>query len=162
LTTHFKADLDKTYEAEATMAEPVSSIITIALLGVAVIKGCKAFLDEVREIDELVDRLQRKVTDLHRVVCVLNSIYQQAEPDDASEPWLLVRGEITQCRDRFRAIKPKIFELEARSTETFVDRVSLKRKMDAVAKDIEVSINDIQQHLAVIGLVTGAWSHLFV
>jgi hypothetical protein len=162
LTIHIKADLDNSYKAEATMAEPISSIITIALLGVAVVKECKTYIGAVREIDQSVDRLAEKVTDLHEVVCFLNSTYQQAEPDGASEASLRVRGKITQCRKRFRDIKPRISELKALSTETLADKISLKLKMDAVAKDIEAAIDDIRQYLTDLGLITGAWSHLFV
>ncbi|CAN9459320.1 unnamed protein product [Alternaria alternata] len=137
------------------MAEPVSSIITIALLGVAVVRGCKTYIDAVREVDELVDRLSRKVTDLHRMVSFLNSRYQEAEHDSASEQSLIVRGKITQCRNKFREIKPRILELKARSTESFVDKVYLERKMNTVAKDIEVAVDEIRQCLMDIVLVTG-------
>ncbi|KAH8635094.1 hypothetical protein IG631_10495 [Alternaria alternata] len=142
------------------MAEPVSSIITIALLGVAVVRGCKTYIDAVREVDELVDRLSRKVTDLHRMVSFLNSKYQEAEHDSASQQSLIVRGKITQCRNKFREIKPRILELKARSTESFVDKVYLERKMNTVAKDIEVAVDEIRQCLMDIVLVTGACSQL--
>ncbi|KAG9190303.1 hypothetical protein G6011_08391 [Alternaria panax] len=144
------------------MAELITSIITIVLLEATVVEECKTHINAVQQIDESVDRLLRKVTDLHRMVSFLNSKYQQAEPGGTSEPSILVHGKITPCRDSFQEIKPMILELKARSTETFVERVSLKQNMDTVAKDIEVAVDDIGQYLTDLVLVAGTCSHLFV
>jgi hypothetical protein len=144
------------------MAEPVSSIITIATVGLALVRACKNYIDAVREVEDLVDRLLDKVTELHGVVRLLNSTYHEAEPGGTSEPSVLVRKKIALCRDRLRDIKPKISDLKARSTESFLDKASLKRKTDAVAKDIEFAIDDIRRYLGDINLVTGACSYLLV
>jgi patatin-like phospholipase/acyl hydrolase len=96
------------------------------------------------------------------MVSFLNSKYQEAEHDSDSEQSLIVRGKITQCRNKFREIKPRILELKARSTESFVDKVYLERKMNTVAKDIEVAVDEIRQCLMDIVLVTGVCSQLLV
>ncbi|KAI4947473.1 hypothetical protein J4E91_006827 [Alternaria rosae] len=144
------------------MAEPVSSIITIATVGLALVRACKNYIEAVREIDDLVDRLLEKITELHGVVRLLNSKYHQAEPDGNSEPSILVREKIALCRDRLREIKRKIADLgpQSKSAETFLDKASVKRRMDAVAKDIEFAVDDIRRYLGDIVLVTGACSYL--
>ncbi|KAH6864802.1 hypothetical protein BKA58DRAFT_233290 [Alternaria rosae] len=146
------------------MAEPVSSIITIATVGLALVRACKNYIEAVREIDDLVDRLLEKITELHGVVRLLNSQYHQAEPDGNSEPSILVREKIALCRDRLREIKRKIADLgpQSKSAETFLDKASVKRRMDAVAKDIEFAVDDIRRYLGDIVLVTGACSYLEV
>ncbi|KAI4931576.1 hypothetical protein J4E85_004170 [Alternaria conjuncta] len=146
------------------MAETISSIITIASLGLAVVRACKDYIEAVREIDILVSRLLEKITEVHGVVRVLNSKYHQAEPDDSSEPSILVREKITLCRNRLREIKSKIADLgaQSKSAETFRDKASVKRRMDAMAKDIEFAVDDIRRYLGDIVIVTGACSYLEV
>ena len=149
---------------QVIMAETISSIITIASLGLAVVRACKDYIEAVREIDILVSRLLEKITEVHGVVRVLNSKYHQAEPDDSSEPSILVREKITLCRNRLREIKSKIADLgaQSKSAETFRDKASVKRRMDAIAKDIEFAVEDIRRYLGDIVIVTGACSYLFV
>lgn len=163
-TIHFKAGLATTHGTQVTMAEPVSSIITIATVGLALVRACKNYIEAVREIDDLVDRLLERITELHGVVRLLNSKYHQAEPDGNSEPSILVREKIALCRDRLREIKRKIADLglQSKSAETFLDKASVKRRMDTVAKDIEFAVDDIRRYLGDIVLVTGACSYLFV
>jgi hypothetical protein len=144
------------------MADSVSSIITIAHVSLALIQACKNYIDEVRGIDDLVDQLLREITELHELVRLVNSQYHQAEPDGTSKPSVLVCEKIALCRKRFRVIKSKIPDLKAQKTETLRDKVSLKRKMDAVAGDIESAVKDIERYLDHIRLVTGVCSYLFV
>ncbi|KAI4688444.1 hypothetical protein J4E81_008041 [Alternaria sp. BMP 2799] len=146
------------------MAEPVSSIITIATVGLAIVRACKNYIDAVREIDESADRLLGKITELHSVVRLINSKYHQAEPDGTGEPSILVREKITLCRDRLREIKSKIADLgpQSKSAETFLDKATVKRRMDAVTKDVELAVEDIRRYLNDIVIVTGACSYLEV
>ena len=135
------------------MAEPVSSIITIATLGLAIIKGCASYIESVREVDALVDRLLEEVTRLHEMVRYIKSTYHKVGLDGRSEPSILVRDKITLCRTRLREMKPKVVYLASQSSETVMEKAMLKMKVDEVTKDIELAVQDINNYMADINIL---------
>lgn len=139
------------------MAEPVSSIITIATLGLAIIKGCAKFIESVREVDVSVDRLIEEVTRMHEMVRFIKSTYHKVGMDERSEPSLLVRDKITLCRNRLRDIKPKLENLASQSSETIMKKAMLKMKVDEVTKDIELAVQDINNNMADINTLFNCW-----
>ncbi|USP75003.1 uncharacterized protein yc1106_02277 [Curvularia clavata] len=139
------------------MAEPVSSIITIATLGLAIIKGCANYIESVREVDALVDRLLEEVTRLHEMVRYIKSTYHKVGLDERSEPSVLVRDKINLCRTRLREIKPKVVYLASQSSDTVMEKTMLKMKVDQVTKDIELAVQDINNYMADINTLFNCW-----
>lgn len=135
----------------------MSSIITIATLGLAVIKGCANYIESVRAVDVLVDRLLEEVTSLHEMVRYINSTYHKAGLDESSAPSMLVRDKITLCRTRLREIKPKVVYLASQSSETVMEKAMLKMKVDEMTKDIELAIKDIKNYMADINTLFNCW-----
>ncbi|KAL6167893.1 hypothetical protein ACJQWK_07290 [Exserohilum turcicum] len=139
------------------MAELVSSIITIATLGLAAIKECAGYIEAVRTVDKLVDRLLEKITNLHEMVRHVNLTHHKAEADESSESSKLVRDKIILCRQRLRQIKPRIVDLASLNSETLMEKTILKRNFDQVTRDIEFAVQDINNYMADINTLFNCW-----
>ncbi|KNG46303.1 ankyrin repeat-containing protein [Stemphylium lycopersici] len=139
------------------MAEPVSSIITIATVTLAAIKECTNYIESLRSVDKSVERLLNEISRLRRIVCIIQDTYRKARPEESDEKSMLVRERIEQCRDRLREIRPKAIDLGSRDSETFVEKTMLKLKYDEVAKDIAFATKDIKNHMEEINQVFNCW-----
>jgi len=139
------------------MAELASSIITIATVSLAIIKETVNYIKEIRLVDRVVNRLLTNLKDLHELIRLVELTYQRAN-SDKSEPSVFVKQNLIKCRDRIRDVKPMIFELASRNTDTFFKKVSLKRKSDAVKEDIETIIHDIRLYMEDIRVGISCWS----
>lgn len=140
------------------MAEPVSSIITIATVSLAIIKETVKYIKEVRLVDRLVQDLLTELKELHRVIKVVESTYHGADPGQDSEPSVLVYRNLTKCKGRLEDVKLIVIELASRDTNTVFQKFALKRQSDAVKKDMERATKDIHRYMEYIRTGIQCWS----
>ena len=140
------------------MADAVSSIITIATVSLAIIRETVRYIKEVRLIDKVVDRLRTELKDLHRLIKVVESTYQRADYGEHSEPSVFVRRYLTKCRDHLEQVKSCVIELASHNTNTVYEKLKLKRRSDAVKKDIESATNEIHRYMRYIRTGIECWN----
>lgn len=153
LHTYASVDLRRgLLDLGVSMAETVSSIITIAGLGLAIIEATIAYIKKVQLVDKIVERLLVKFKDLHRLIKLVEGIYRQGEAQEESKQAKLIRKNLVGCRDRLRNIHSMLYDLASKESTSFFQKVVLKRGVDKVKSDIDLAINDIQDYMKNIGM----------
>lgn len=132
------------------MAEPISSILTIATVSLALITETVNYIKEIKLVDKVVEKLLVKLKDLHGLIKLVESTYQRVQHEENDGPTKFIRKHLITCRDRLEDVKTMVFELAAHDTDTFVQKATLKRRIDGAKKDIEVAIDDIHCYMEYI------------
>ena len=132
------------------MAEPVSSILTIATVSLALITETVKYIKEIKRVDDVIAKLLVKLKDLHRLIRLVEFEYQHGRYQEGSAPTIFIRKHLITCRNRLEDVKTKVSELASRETHTFMQRASVRRRVDMVNGDIEVAINDINSYMEYI------------
>ncbi|KAH9861387.1 hypothetical protein J1614_011133 [Plenodomus biglobosus] len=132
------------------MAEPVSSIITIATVSLAIIKETVAYIKNVRLVNKVVDRLLVKFNDLYKLITLVEATYRRADAEEESQHSRFIRKNLLRCRDRLQEIQTMLGELASKEPTSFVQKAALKRGVDKVKDDIEVAMSDIHDYMEYI------------
>ncbi|KAF2846156.1 hypothetical protein T440DRAFT_249346 [Plenodomus tracheiphilus IPT5] len=132
------------------MAEPVSSIITIATLSIAIIKETLSYIQKVQLVDKVVERHLVKFDDLHKLIRLVESTYIRAGAEEENEHSRFIRNHLLRCRDRLRDIRSTLHELASKESTSFLQKAALKRGVDKVKDDIEVAMKDIDYYMEYI------------
>jgi hypothetical protein len=140
------------------MAEPVSSIITIVTVSLAVVKETYKYIKEICVVNDLIKGLLTKLKDLHRLIRVVESTYIRANPGENSVSAHFVGRTLKTCQERLTPIKALVFELAARESETWLQKAALKRKSDGVKKQIEEAMQEMHHDMEYIRTGISCWS----
>lgn len=132
------------------MAEPVSSIITIATVSLAIIKETVTYIKDVRLVNKVVDRLLVKFKDLHKLIRLVEATYRRADAEEESQHSKFIRNNLLRCRDRLQEIRAMLCELASKESTSFVQKAALKRGVDKVKEDIQVAMSDIHDYMEYI------------
>ncbi|CBY02427.1 hypothetical protein IAQ61_007017 [Plenodomus lingam] len=129
------------------MAEPVSSIITIATVSIAIIKETISYIKNVHLVDKVVDRLLLRFKDLHKLIKLVESTYRRADAEQENDHSRYIRNYLLRCRDRLRDIQNMLYELPSKESTSFIQKAALKRGMDKVKDDIDLAMSDIHDYM---------------
>ncbi len=138
--------------------DPASSIITIASLAIKTVKETYKYIQEVNIVDDLIKSLLVKLKDLHRLLKVVESTYRRVGSDDCSPSSLFVGKTLSACQKRLSDVRTLVDELASHNSETWFDKLALKRRSDGAKKEIAVAINDIQSYMEHIRTGISCWS----
>ncbi|KAF1848808.1 uncharacterized protein K460DRAFT_81148 [Cucurbitaria berberidis CBS 394.84] len=139
------------------MAEPVSSIITIATVSLAIIKETVTFIKEAQVIDQYIEKLLFNLYDLHKLIKEVESACRHARSRE-DDPSRFVREHLKRCRRRLEEVQATVKGLESRSTNTLLQRMVLKIRSDRSKKDIEDAIKDIERLMDQIHKSISCWT----
>ncbi|KAL6705664.1 hypothetical protein ACN47E_006453 [Coniothyrium glycines] len=140
------------------MAEPVSSIITIATVSLDIIKETVKFIKEVYYIDKHIDRLLVELKDVHGLIKIVQATYQRADHGEHIKPSIYVGKCLVKCKDRLAEMKSVIIGLASRDTDGIFRKVALKRQSDAVKKDLQFKTDEVHRYLRYINTAIHCWN----
>ncbi|KAF1828803.1 hypothetical protein BDW02DRAFT_204203 [Decorospora gaudefroyi] len=140
------------------MAEPVSGILTIVTVSLAVLAETYKYIKEINLVNDLIKDLLTKLKSLHRLIIVVESTYRQAHLGEGSRPAFFVGRTLEACQKRLSKVKPLVFALAAQESESFLQKMALKRKSDGVKKEIERTIKDMHCDMEYIRTGISCWS----
>ncbi|KAH7361112.1 hypothetical protein BKA66DRAFT_214207 [Pyrenochaeta sp. MPI-SDFR-AT-0127] len=140
------------------MAEPVSSVLTIVTVSLAVVRETTRYIQEINVVNELIGSLLKKLKDLHRLIKVVETTYRGAHSSDSNVSSQFVGKVLNACQKRLSDVKPLVYELASRDSETWLQKVALKRRSDNVKKEIEQAIQDINTDMEHIRTGISCWS----
>lgn len=139
------------------MADPASSIITIATLSLAIIKETVKFIQEAQVIDQFIEKLLYNLADLHKLIKEVESACRHARSRD-DDPSRFVREHLKRCRRRLEGVRTMVEGLASRKTNTLLQRVTLKIKSERSRKEIEEAITDIERLMDQIHKGISCWT----
>lgn len=127
------------------MAEPVSSIVTLTTVSLAIIRETAIFIREAKEVDALIQKLVVILLDLRKWLKAVDTTWRNAtfHEDGASR---LVRDSLAKCKVRLEQVQAMVTDLATRNSRTFFQKIVLKIRSDRSRRDIEEAIQDIERH----------------
>ncbi|KAI8937908.1 hypothetical protein NX059_005592 [Plenodomus lindquistii] len=136
------------------MAEPVSSIITIATVSTTIIKETIAYIKHVQLAHQVVDRLRARFEDLHKLIKLVETTYSQVDAEEDNEHLEFIRNNLLlRCRDRLRHVHEMLCDLASKETSSFIQKAALKWETDKVKDGIEAAMGDIHAYMEYIRTV---------
>lgn len=140
------------------MAEPVSSILTIVTVSLAAVRETTRYIQEVNVVNDLIQDLLKNLKDLHRLIKVVETTYKGAQCSGSSLSSQFVGRTLNACQERLSDVKPLVYELASRDSETWLQKVALKRRSDNAKKEIEKAIQEINTYMDHIRTGISCWS----
>ena len=139
------------------MAEPVSGIITIVTVSLAIIKETVDFIQKARVIDSYVERLRINLVDLHKLIREVESACRHARSREDG-PSRFVREHLRRCHRRLEEVRNTVKGLASRKSGTLLQKAALKIKSDRSKKEIEDAITDIERLMDQIHKGISCWT----
>lgn len=140
------------------MAEPASAVLTIVTVTYEVVKRTCKYINEIGVINDTIKDLLVQLRSLHELIKLVHDTCKGAEPNATNPSSIFVGQNLNMCKKRLEQLKPRIFELAAHDSESWMQKVSLKMKSDAAKKEIESAINDINASMEQIRMGITCWS----
>lgn len=140
------------------MAELASSIVTIAQVSLAIIKETVRYIQEVRLVDTLIDRLLTEFKELHDLIKVVHSTYKHALAGEAIASSTFVGKYVEKCKDRLYQMQKLVVELASRDTDSIARKFSAQRRYKTIRKDIEMATDDIHRYIKHIRTGMACWN----
>lgn len=140
------------------MADFASSIITITQTSLTIIKEIKKFIEQVRLVDTLVNKLLAEFKDLYSLIKVVHSTYKRALTGEHVGTSNFVGQCLLKCRDKLGQMKELVVELASQDTDTFFRRLSVQRRYEAIRKDIATGTEEIHKYIQHIRTGIECWN----
>jgi hypothetical protein len=140
------------------MAELSSSVITIANVSLVIIEKTVRYIKDVNLINDLVKELLAELKALHRLVRVVASTYKQAGPNDSSLASRFVGETLSTCQQRMKRLEPLVDKLAELESDTWLQRLTVKRQLDRVRKEIYSMMRSIRRDMDSINVGMNCWS----
>ena len=140
-----------------TMAEPVSAVVALATVSLAIIKRTAIFIQDARDVDTLVLKLFETLRDLRRLIKTVDTTCRRATSTD-DDPSRFIEHALIRCHSRLEAVEGIVKDLASRSTSTFLKKVALKIRSDRSRKEIEEAISDLNRLMDQIHKGISCWS----
>lgn len=122
------------------------------------IKETVRFIQEVRLVDTLVGRLFTELNELHGLIQVVHATYKRARAGEHIESSMYIGTCLEKCKERLKEMKKLVIELASKSTNTFLRKVSVHRRYDAIKKEIELTTEDIHRSMIRIRTAMACWN----
>lgn len=138
-------------------AEPVSAIVSLVQVSLAIIRKTAQFIEEAKEIDSVIKRLRNTLCDLEAVIILVDTTCRQAAPrkEDHSH---FVEQTLKRCRNRLKKVQKLVKALAEKQSKTFIQKVGLKIKSDRSKGEIGEAIQDIRSLIDQINTGLSCWS----
>lgn len=140
------------------MADFAASVITLANASLVVIETTVRYIKEIKMINDFVRELLRKLKKLHRLVKIVALTYQRLEAGDRCPSSLYVGKILKSCQGRLERLKLLVHNLAAPASETWMQKLHVKRQSDKVRTEIEKTIMDIHNDMEDIRTGLSCWS----
>lgn len=140
------------------MADFASSIITITQTSLTIIKEIKKFIEQVRLVDTLVNKLLTEFKDLYSLIKVVHSTYKRALTGEHVGTSNFVGQCLLKCRDKLGQMKELVVQLASQDTDTFFRRLSVQRRYEAIRKDIATGTEEIHKYIQHIRTGIECWN----
>tara|TARA_R110002003_G_scaffold251_8_gene17825 strand:+ start:23334 stop:24500 length:1167 start_codon:yes stop_codon:yes gene_type:complete len=129
--------------------EVAASIITIAELIWKLLHKSLQYIKEVKLISEPIRELLERVKDLHRLTRAVASTYAQAEASIGKgfKSLRVVGKSLATCEGRLESLKPLAVELASLDTQTWRQKLTVKRRLDKVKGEIEDTRKNIREDI---------------
>lgn len=139
------------------MADPISSIITITTVSLAIIKKTVVFLQEASVVDVLIERLCAQLLDLRRLIKVIERACKNATSRE-DDPSRFVKDSLTRCHLRLEQVHKLVESLASKKSGTFMQKVALKIRSDRSRAEIEDAIKDIERLMDQVHKAINCWN----
>src|SRR5262245_46831692 len=133
------------------MADPASSIVTLATTTLQIVKKTIKFVNDARHINTHIASLLKRLSNLRKAVEVVESTCQRVG-SRADDPSGFVRRALTECQTTLKSVRGTVRALASQKSESLFDKVKLKRKVDSSKAMVEGAIEDINSLLGHIQL----------
>ncbi|KAH8725444.1 hypothetical protein GQ44DRAFT_615939 [Phaeosphaeriaceae sp. PMI808] len=140
------------------MAELASSVITLANVSLVIIEKTVKYIKDINLVTDLIKDLLAQLKELHRLIRVVEFTYRQVGASDDSPSSRAVGKSLTTCQERMEKLKPLLFEMAALESETWLQKLAVRRRMDRVQKKIEFTIRDIRGDMKSMSFCMSCWS----
>jgi ubiquinone biosynthesis protein UbiJ len=139
------------------MAEPVSSIVTLATVGLAIIKTTAQFIDEVKTINTALARLKSTLADFESRIKIVKSTCARVPPrdDDASG---YVMKTLKRCNRHLKRIQDVVQHLLDHESQTIFQQVALTIMSRRSNREIESAISDLKNLMEQVNLGLNCWN----
>lgn len=138
------------------MAEPVSSIVTLATVGLAIIRRTAQFIDEVQTIDASLARLKSTLADFESRIKLVKSTCARAPRDD--DAYGYVMKTLKRCNRHLSKIQDVVQQLLERESQNLFQQVALTITTKRSKKDIDLSITDLKNLMEQVNLGLSCWN----
>ncbi|KAF2265094.1 hypothetical protein CC78DRAFT_212356 [Lojkania enalia] len=139
------------------MTEPVSNIVTLVTVSLAIIKATATFIQEAKVVDESIRKLLIILLDLRRLIKTVDSACRRATSRE-DDPSHFVKDALTRCRSRLEEVQHMVENLASKSSRTFLQKVALNVRTNRSKKDIDDSIKDIERLMDQIHKGISCWN----
>ena len=134
------------------MAELAASVITIAHVVCMLIENSQKainYIDEVKSINEPIDKLLAKVKDLHGLIGMVESSCEKAEMilDSSSKALRRVRKTLVDCKVLLESTKQIAYDLAALKSVTWQQKYEVKRRLDRLRGVIQTTNKSIKWNI---------------
>ncbi|KAF2028226.1 hypothetical protein EK21DRAFT_90786 [Setomelanomma holmii] len=125
--------------------EVIASVITIAELIWKLLHKTIHYIKEVKSIREPVEQLLERVKSLLRLTKAVKSTYALAEASLGKDHRSLrvVSKALAKCENRLKSLEPLAVELASLDTQSWSQKLTVKRRLDRV----KVTIEDTRQEI---------------
>jgi hypothetical protein len=140
------------------MAELTSSVITIANVFLNIIEATVKYIKDIKLVNNVIKELLVELKRLYRLVGVVASTYREAGPSDNSLASRLVGRTLSTCQEHINRLEPLIGKLAALESETWLQRLTVKRQLDRVRREIDSIMRNIRQDMDSMGYGISCWT----
>ncbi|ORX91011.1 hypothetical protein BCR34DRAFT_501676, partial [Clohesyomyces aquaticus] len=140
------------------VAEPVSSIVTLATVSLAIIQKTAVFIRETQVIDETIAKLLVQLKDLRHLIKLVQStcgVTPERENDRAAS---FIKDNLRRCQEKLEQVGTLVHNLASRPSESFGQKIKLNFKTRNSRSAIDESIKDIERLMDHMHKGVGLWT----
>lgn len=137
------------------MAEPVSSIVTLATVSLQIIRETTRFIQESKVVDNLVKKLARNLQNLSRLIEIVDLANSEAQPTE-DDPF--VQDTLAQCRKLLENVQSVVEPLVCQKSETIWEKAVLNFRVRHSRPIIEGAILDIRELVGQMNVAINCWT----
>lgn len=124
------------------MAEPVSSIVTLATVSLQIIRETTRFIQEAKVVDLFLQKLVASLQNLGRLIEIIDLTNHEAQPtEDGDDPF--VQETLARCRQLLENVQSMVEPFATERTQTFWEKAALNLRLSRSRQNIQTKIQDI-------------------
>ncbi len=124
------------------MAEPVSSVVTLASVSLEIICKTRKFIQETMVVDTTIQKLLENLQSLEHLIGLVDSTTKAAQP---TEDDTHMREALARCRSRLQTLDTPVKTLASRKHKTIFQKVILNIRLGHSRPEIEGVIKEIRE-----------------
>jgi hypothetical protein len=139
------------------MAEPVSSIVTLTTVSLAIISQTIEFIQEADAIDSLIEDLLDRLLELKKLIKVVEETCEKPRPFE-DDPSRFVRDSIAKCRLRIQIVYETTLQLASHPMNSLPWKMLLKVRSKRTRTEIDKAIQDVDRIMDQIHKGISCWN----